>query len=479
MLTQQSASGGQTITLADGSAISPSLNFINDLNTGIFHSGTANDHILRFTNGGLETIDITPTGIVPVADNTLTLGLSGIQMQNVFTRGISSANSNLILTSNTGSIIISSASGVLPTGDGVIPLGNASTRWQSVSTLQLSAGSSNLTLSGTNVIPAANNTMSLGLSGSSWSNIYTNAITNISGNLNINVSGYGAVPPADNTATLGASGNNWANVFTYGITASGPITLNASGSAVVPNGNATTNLGASGANWAGVFTNNINTVSGNLTLSGSAVVPAADNTSYLGLSGDAWANVFTHGINAGGNNLTITASGLIPATTSNINIGGASNRWHDAYVDNIYATGYTTNPVFENGTLSGQLIATGITGTITYNGVWYRVNNIVNTMGTIGWTSVSSGAGTGSLAISNGVPPQYRPIITAVPASVSYVGLSGITTPLQLTCDVSISGQLDFNTTSNTGMTNPVSPTAMNSTGTIVYSITYATNMLL
>lgn len=127
-----SSSGGTSITLDDGSAAAPSLNFVNDLNTGLFHSGI-DDNTFRVTANGVDTFDISPTGAV--------LNVGGF---SALAGGISVAGGNILNQAsglNSANLELYSA----PAGSSIINMGTDGTNaW----TIAQPGGSSDLLITG-------------------------------------------------------------------------------------------------------------------------------------------------------------------------------------------------------------------------------------------------------------------------------------------------------------------------------------------
>lgn len=485
LLTQQSMSGGTSFSLADGSAAAPSLNFINDLTTGIFHSGTPNDYVWRFANNGVETINISPNGITPATDDLYNLGISGAnEYKAVYTRKLASEIADLNIESGAGDIIVNPFTSFKPLGDNVVNLGTPAARWANVFTSTVSANAGNLILNGAAVIPNADDTVNLGLVGSRWLNTYTSAIS--SGNHDLIVNPFlNFKPGIDTTYNLGSASNRWLNVNTTGLN-SGATDLTISGTGAVVPGAAGKNIGSNSAPWGNIYTSGITTDSLSAftatnmiltTAAGGGLIPNLNNQNNLGMSGTIWNTVYTGKIEPA-TDLTIGLSGysIIPQFNNSENLGAPGNTWANIHTNNMYISGITARPVFENGTLSPVMATTlgTITGGITYNGSWTRVHKNITAAASIVWSGITI-PGSGNLIITNGIPPQYRPTISGVPGSITYSGLSGITNTLQVMADADVSGQLDFRVTSTTGVITPFAASSMSATGYLIYSMTYET----
>jgi hypothetical protein len=484
LLTQQSMSGGTSFSLADGSAVAPSLNFISDLTTGVFHSGTPNDYVWRFANNGVETINISPNGITPATDDLYNLGVSGSnEYKAVYTRKLASEIADLNIESGTGDIIVNSFN-FKPLVDNTVNLGTSAARWTNVFTSSVSANTGNLILNGAAVIPNADDTVNLGLSGSRWLNTYTSAIS--SGNHDLIVNPFlNFKPGVDITYNLGSASNRWLNVNTTGIN-SGATDLTISGAGAVIPGAAGKNIGSNAASWGNIYTSGITTDSLSAftatnmiltTAAGGGLIPNLNNQNNLGISGTIWNTIYTGKIEPA-TDLTIGLSGysVIPQFNNSENLGAPGNTWANIHTNNMYISGITARPVFENGTLSPTLVATttAITnGSITYNGSWTRVHKNITAAASIVWSGITQG--TGALVINNGIPLTYLPSISGIPGSITYYALSGITNTLQVMADVGAAGRLSLRVTDSAGNISPYLATGMSSTGYLIYSMTYET----
>ena len=77
-----------SLSLDDGSALSPTIRYTLDLSTGLYRAGVGT---IGFTSQGVPTIQISDTALVPATPNTYDLGTSTIGFRNLYATGTGSS----------------------------------------------------------------------------------------------------------------------------------------------------------------------------------------------------------------------------------------------------------------------------------------------------------------------------------------------------------------------------------------------------
>ena len=237
------------------------------------------------------------SNILPLANNTYTLGSSSLYWSNAYIRDVSISN-------------IDVSGNIVPLRDASSSLGSSSLYWSNAYIRDVSI--SNIDVSG-NIVPLRDASSSLGSSLKRWSNVYINdlSVNTINGLPYNGSSGGGSstvltsitsniVPSTTNTYSLGSSGLYWSNSYIRDVSISN---IDVSGN-IVPLRDVSSNLGSSLKRWRNIFVNDlsVNTINGQaysagggggttvLTSVTSNIVPSTTNTYSLGSSSQLWKN---------------------------------------------------------------------------------------------------------------------------------------------------------------------------------------------
>jgi len=212
--------------------------------------------------------------IIPLYDDSNTLGVSDRRWSTLWTRSISGGDDGIFIE---GNILIS---GNLLNPDGSIYNGIDLTNVQ------------------TDIIPGQSNIFSIGTGTEPWNHIWA---TRIHGNIDAQyIDGLfrrDVLPDISNTYTLGTSSNVWANVW------------------------ATTLHGNLDASYIdGAFHMDI--------------VPVVSNTYSIGTSSKRWGDVWASNVYVAS---TTMSGDLIPSANASGNIGNEDARWESVWADTVYA----------------------------------------------------------------------------------------------------------------------------------------------
>lgn len=495
MLTQLSGAGGSVVSLADGSAAAPSLSFAADSNTGIYRLGADVD-VLRFTNGGADSLRMTTTGMLPTGDAVFNIGSLTERMATVFTSIVSAvAGNNLTLTGDA----------VIPDADNTRDLGLVGTRWATAFATGVNSGASNLTLTPTAaVVPDADISKTLGLVGTRWTTVFTTGVNSGASDLTLTPT-LAVVPDADNTKNLGENATRWNTLHATTIDAtdgggSGSLTLNVF-SSVNPDTDNARDLGSTSFKWRSLYlgTSILNPAATNVTvdLGGAALV--SGSATELGATGAVWPKVWTTDIDSDGATMTLTSgvadivassTGAVrPDVTNTIDLGVDTLRWKDFYVaGGIFLSGKSTDPLAASG-VDATPVLTGSSGapsSITYTSrylKWFRTGDTVHVQGAIIYTALSADA-TGTLQVTTSatMPPVDTSFVPAVADGTFTFASNAVTltdgpalaritstTAIQFYENTAAGAETAINAATGGGVPN------VNAGGTIRFSITYQT----
>jgi hypothetical protein len=197
-------SGAADITLVPNAAVVPSAD--NTKSLGLPGTRWSEVDTLAI-NSGAGNLTLTPNAaVIPSADNTKSLGLPGTRWSEVDTLAINSGAANLILTPTTA---------VIPSADNTKTLGESATRWSTVFAPIINSGpATDLTLSaGSNFIKPPNDiATNLGTGAARFASILTTNVNSGTSDLSLTPNA-AVVPNADNTKSLGISGTRWSNLY--------------------------------------------------------------------------------------------------------------------------------------------------------------------------------------------------------------------------------------------------------------------------
>jgi len=191
-----------------------------------------------------------------------------------------------------------------------------------------------------NLIPAADNTYSLGSATRKWSDIYTYNLTVAADFL----------PLTDNAQDLGSAALEWRNLYIDGIGYIDKLYVSDdAGEGVsnnlIPDTDDTHDLGSNSYWWKDLYVDGTGRIH-TLVLSsnfgegvGSHIRPIADDTYDLGHASYQWKDLFIDGV-ANIDTLSLStaagegcATSLIPTTDDAADLGSSSYQWKDLYID--------------------------------------------------------------------------------------------------------------------------------------------------
>jgi hypothetical protein len=370
------ATGHKHDGTADEGSYVPLIADIDGLNKVVID--TANNRVQFFvevSSAATEQLRIQDGVIVPVTDNDIDLGTSGVEFKDLYLDGTAKIDTLTVDENATIAGTLNVTGNVILTADLTIN-GNTFIGDAATDTVTITADVASP------LIPSADDTYDIGAVGAEWRNLYIDGTANIDSLIadtaDINAGTIDGTAIGGNSAAAGA--------FT---------TLSASGAATL-SGNTTVG-GTLGVTSAATFSNNI-TVTGNATVNGdttlgdantdtvtvtarfaSALVPSTDDARDLGTTTLEWRDLFIDGT-ANIDSLVADTADINGGTIDGATIGGSTPAaiTGTTITANSSFVGDLTGNVTSSGTSSFATVTTSgnvtIGGDLTVNGTTTTVS---------------------------------------------------------------------------------------------------------
>ena len=257
------------ITLANGSAANPSINFPAGSNSGMFSGGSNN---LSFALGGSALLTLNPTGAIAAQHNTHQLGAFG----NTW-KGVYASSTSYLTTLQAGTV---STTMITALSNNASDIGAYGRAWRNIyasSTAHIDYVSSTMiTVLGTttSTFNAGVSASALNITSATASSTFANGIVLTGGCFEQN----GLCITAD---SLGGANKALSNLESVAINTS-----------LLSDANNTDDLGAYGYAWKNIYASSTAFLASATT---TMIEPWANNTYDLGSYGKAWKDIFVSG----------------------------------------------------------------------------------------------------------------------------------------------------------------------------------------
>jgi len=344
------ASGHKHDGTAEEGAYVPLISDSDAYNKVVIDSGNNRvQFFVEVSSAAAEQLRLQDGVLVPVTDNDIDLGTSGVEFKDLYLDGTAKIDTLTVDENATVAGTLNVTGNVTLTADLAIN-GNTTIGDSATDTVTITADVASP------LIPSADDTYDIGAVGSEWRNLYIDGTANIDSLV------------AD-TADINAGTIDGTTIGGNSAAAGSFTTLSASSNATV--------TGTLAVTGAATFSNNV-TVNGNTTV------------------GDA--NTDTATFNAR------IASALVPSTDDARDLGTSALEWRDLYIDgtaNIDSLVADTADI-NGGTIDGAVIGGGTAAAITGTTITANTNFVGNITGNVtssGTSSFATGTTSGNVTI--------------------------------------------------------------------------------